>query len=67
MRMQIENTIESLKGKHLTYEEGLKIEAFQSLDKPMSGNKIAEYLGRSCQTIHTEIKYGIFGQIRKQR
>ncbi|MFC0491094.1 Transposase and inactivated derivatives, IS30 family [Listeria grayi] len=64
---QIENTTESLKGKHLTYKERVQIEILRSLDKPMSGNKIAEKLGRARQTIHTEIKDGTIRQIRKQK
>lgn len=64
---QTENTTESLKGKHLTYKERAQIEILRSLDKPMSGNKIAEKLGRARQTIHTEIKDGTTRQIRKQK
>lgn len=64
---QTENTTELLKGKHLTYKERIQIEMLRSLDKPMSGNKIAEKLGRARQTIHTEIKDGTIRQIRKQR
>lgn len=64
---QTENTTESLKGKHLTYKERVQIETLRSLDKPMSGNKIAEKLGRARQTIHTEIKDGTIRQIRKQK
>ncbi len=63
---QTENTTESLKGKHLTYKERVQIELLRSLDKPMSGNQIAEKLGRARQTIHTEIKDGTIRQIRKQ-
>lgn len=64
---QTENTTESLKGKHLTYKERVQIELLRSLDKPMSGNKIAGKLGRARQTIHTEIKDGTIRQIRKQK
>ena len=64
---QTENTTESLKGKHLTYKERVQIEILRSLDKPMSGNQIAEKLGRARQTIHTEIKDGTIRQIRKQK
>lgn len=64
---QTENTTELLKGKHLTYKEQVKIEALRSLDTPVSGNKIAEYLGCARQTIHMEIKDGTIRQIRKQK
>ncbi|MFM2488791.1 helix-turn-helix domain-containing protein [Enterococcus avium] len=63
---QTENTTESLKGKHLTYKEQVKIEALRSLDTPVSGNKIAEYLGCARQTIHMEIKDGTIRQIRNK-
>ena len=63
---QIENTIKSPKGKHLTYKERLRIEAFRSLETPLSGNQIAKKLGRARRTIHTEIKDGTVRQIRKQ-
>ena len=63
---QIENTTESLKGKHLTYKERVQIETLLNLDQPLSGNAIAKKLGRARRTIHKEIKDGTVRQIRKQ-
>ncbi|MCB5955546.1 IS30 family transposase [Enterococcus sp. CWB-B31] len=63
---QTENTTESRKGKHLNYQERLKIEAWKQLDKPLSNREIARKLGRVPQTIHTEIKDGYVRQIRRQ-
>lgn len=63
---QTENTTESRKGKHLNYQERLKIEAWKQLEKPLSNREIASKLGRVPQTIHTEIKDGYVRQIRRQ-
>ncbi|HAP5371627.1 IS30 family transposase [Enterococcus faecalis] len=63
---QIENTIKSTKGKHLTYKERVQIETFCSLEIPLSGNQIAKKLGRARRTIHKEIKDGTVRQVRKQ-
>lgn len=63
---QIENTTESRKGKHLNYQERLKIEAWKQVNKPLSNREIARKLGRVPQTINTEIKDGQVRQIRRQ-
>lgn len=63
---QIENTIKSPKGTHLTYKERVQIETYLTLDQPLSGNKIAKILGRARRTIHSEIKDGMVRQVRKQ-
>lgn len=42
---QLENTTVSRKGKHLNFEERLKIEAWKSQDEPLSNNRIAKLLG----------------------
>src|SRR5699024_3201128 len=56
----------SLKGKHLTYKERIQIETLRNLDHPLSGNKIAQKLGRARRTIHKEIQDGTVRQISKQ-
>lgn len=63
---QTENTTESRQGKHLSYEERLKIEAWKHLDQPLSNREMARRLGRAPQTIHTEVKDGRVRQIRRQ-
>lgn len=63
---QTENTILSRKGKHLNYEERMKIELWKQLDKPFSNRTIAKMLDRAPQTINTEIKDGTVRQIKRQ-
>ncbi|MGF3213527.1 helix-turn-helix domain-containing protein, partial [Facklamia sp. P12945] len=56
----------SPKGKHLSYEERVKIEAYKTQVPPPSNRAIARLLGRSPQTIHTKVKRGTVTQKRKQ-
>lgn len=63
---QIENTIDSRKGKHLDYDERIKIEAWKQLNPPLSNRTIAKLLDRAPQTIHTEVKDGTVRQIKRQ-
>lgn len=61
-----ENTTESRKGKHLSYDERLLI-AYLKNEKAYSNRAIARELDRAPQTIHTEIKDGTVTVIKRRQ
>jgi len=63
---QVENITQSRKGKHLNLSERKMIEAWKTIEKPLSNRAIATLLGRAPQTIHTEVKEGTIRQIKRQ-
>lgn len=63
---QFENTTESHKGKHLSYDERVLIAYLKNV-KTLSNRAIAKELGRAPQTIHTEIKDGTVTTIKQRQ
>lgn len=61
-----ENTTESRKGKHLSFDERVLI-AYLKNEKALSNRAIARELGRAPQTIHTEIKDGMVTVIKQRQ
>src|SRR5690625_1905704 len=62
---QVNDNINPNKGKHLTYEERIKIEAYKELD--YSNRKIADILGRAPQTINDAINQGTVRTIKQRQ
>ena len=59
---QVNDNINQNKGKHLTYEERVKIEAYKDLG--YSNRKIARILNRVPQTINNAVKQGTVRTIK---
>jgi len=62
---QVNNNKNSRKGKHLTYEERIKIEANKDLG--YSNRTIANVLGRVPQTINNAVKQGTVRTIKQRQ
>jgi len=62
---QVNDNIYSNKGKHLTYEERVKIEAYKELG--YSNRKIARILGRVPQTINNAVNRGTVRTIKQRQ
>src|SRR5690625_462455 len=62
---QVNDNINSNKGKHLTYEERVKIEAYKELG--YSNRKIARILGRVPQTINNAVNRGTVRTIKQRQ
>jgi len=62
---QVNDNINPYKGKHLTYEERVKIEAYKELD--YSNRKIGRILGRSSQTINDAVNQGTVRTIKQRQ
>ena len=62
---QVNNNTNPRKGKHLTYEERIKIEAYKDLG--YSHRDIADILGRAPQTINNAVKQGTVRTIKQRQ
>ncbi|MGM8214831.1 IS30 family transposase [Bacillaceae bacterium W0354] len=62
---QVKDNINSRKGKHLTYEERVKIEGYKELG--YSNRKIALILGRAAQTINNAVNRGTVRTIKQRQ
>lgn len=62
---QVYNNTNSRTGKHLTYEERIKIEAYKELG--YSNRKIARILNRAPQTINNAINRGTVRTIKQRQ
>lgn len=62
---QVNDNINQNKGKHLTYEERIKIEAYKDLG--YSNRKIARILNRVPQTINNAVKQGTVRTIKQRQ
>jgi len=62
---QVNDNINPNKGKHLTYEERIKIEAYKELG--YSNRKIARILNRAPQTINNAINQGTVRTIKQRQ
>jgi len=60
---QVNDNINPPTGKHLTYEERIKIESYKELG--YSNRKIARILNRAPQTINNAINRGAVGTIKQ--
>src|SRR5699024_2604561 len=62
---QVNHNTNSRSGKHLTYEERIKIEAYKDLN--YSNRKIARILGRAPQTINNAVNNGTVRTIKQRQ
>src|SRR5690625_2563808 len=62
---QVNDNINPNKGKHLTYEERIKIEAYKELG--YSNRKISRILGRVPQTINDAVNQGTVRTIKQRQ
>jgi len=62
---QVNDNINSHSGKHLTYEERVKIEGYKELN--YSNRKIARILGRAPQTINNAVNRGTVRTIKQRQ
>src|SRR5690625_3229078 len=62
---QVNDNINTNKGKHLTYEERVKIEAYKELG--YSNRKISRILGRVPQTINDAVNQGTVRTIKQRQ
>jgi len=62
---QVKDNINSPTGKHLTYEERIKIEAFK--EQGYSNRAILRMLNRAPQTINNDIKQGTVRTIKQRQ
>src|SRR5690625_4882373 len=62
---QVNDNINPNKGKHLTYKERIKIEAYKELG--YSNRKIARILNRVPQTINNAVKQGTVRTIKQRQ
>lgn len=62
---QVNRNTNSQSGKHLTYEERIKIEAYKELN--YSNRKIARILGRAPQTINNAVNNGTVRTIKQRQ
>ena len=62
---QVNDNINPNKGKHLTYEERVKIEAYKELG--YSNRKISRILGRVPQTINDAVNQGTVRTIKQRQ